>query len=163
MTPEIQAWVKQARQDFIKTPGRVLEIGSLDINGGVRQFFPDAREYVGIDLREGPGVDLVMDAHEITRREMGTFDTILCLETLEHDSQFWVTVENVKSVLGEGGHLIVSTPTFGFPLHRYPKDYWRFGEDAFREYIFSELKILRLSYLQDARDGSSICCIGVGY
>ena len=35
----------------------VLEVGSLDINGSVRELFKNCR-YVGVDLQLGPGVDL---------------------------------------------------------------------------------------------------------
>ena len=35
---------------------KVLEIGSLDINGSIRQFFSGC-EYIGVDLGEGNGVD----------------------------------------------------------------------------------------------------------
>ena len=38
----------------------VLEIGSLDINGSVRQFF-ESCNYVGCDLGVGKGVDIIAD------------------------------------------------------------------------------------------------------
>jgi hypothetical protein len=38
--------------------GRVLEIGSLDINGSVRDFFVNCEEYVGCDLGEGKALTL---------------------------------------------------------------------------------------------------------
>ena len=40
------------------TGTRVLEVGSLDINGSVRPIFTDC-EYVGLDLGPGPGVDVI--------------------------------------------------------------------------------------------------------
>ena len=39
---------------------RVVEVGSRDINGSIRELV-DADTYVGIDLEEGPGVDVVGD------------------------------------------------------------------------------------------------------
>lgn len=162
MTPSIQQWVKVAKNDFIKTSGKVLEIGSLDINGSVRQFFTDAEEYIGIDLQKGKGVDKVMGAHDITKHfSPETFSTVICLEMLEHDKAFWKTIEIIYKVLKKGGFLIVSTPTFGFPLHRFPKDYFRFGEDAFREIIFKDFKILRLSEVRVLGGSPGICCIGM--
>lgn len=161
MTPQIQQWVKLTKEDFIKFPGKILEIGSLDINGGVREFFADAEEYIGIDTQKGKGVDKLMEAHDIIKVwPEETFDTVLCLEMLEHDNAFWKTIENIRQVLKRGGFLIVSTPTFGFPLHRFPKDYFRFGEDAYREIIFKNYKILRLSEVRDIENSPGICCIG---
>ena len=161
MTPQIQQWVKKAKKDFIKSPGMVLDVGSLDINGSVREFFLDAKEYVGIDMMAGNGVDKVMEAHDILQVwKKETFDTVLCLEMLEHDSEFWITVDNIRNVVKKGGLLVVTTPTFGFPLHRYPKDYFRFGEDAYKEIIFKNFKILRLSGVRDIENSPGICCIG---
>ena len=46
-----------------RTDLNVLEIGSLDINGSVRPMFkPFQLTYTGIDMQEGPGVDIVVDA-----------------------------------------------------------------------------------------------------
>lgn len=161
MTPQIQAWVKKAKKDFIKSSGKILEVGSLDINGSVREYFTDAKEYIGIDSMKGLGVDKVLNAHNILKVwGAETFDTVLCLEMLEHDDKPWITIENVKKVLKKAGFLIMSTPTFGFPLHRFPKDYFRFGEDAFREIFFRDIKILRLSEVKDTLGSPGICCIG---
>ncbi len=161
MTPQIQQWVKKAKKDFIQQSGKVLEIGSLNINGSIRQFFSDTKEYIGIDMMKGSCVDKVMEAHDILKvfgKE--AFDTVLCLEMLEHDNAPWVTIENMHKILKKGGFLIVSTPTFGFPIHRYPKDYFRYGEDTFREIIFKDIEILRLSEVKDYLNNPGICCIG---
>lgn len=161
MTPQIQHWVKKAKKDFIKSPRKILEIGSLDINGGVRKFFTDANEYVGIDMQEGKGVDKVLEAHDILKVwPKENFDIVLCLEMLEHDNAFWKTINDIHKILKRGGFLIISTPTFGFPLHRYPKDYFRFGEDAYREIFFKGFEIIRLSEVRDIENSPGICCIG---
>lgn len=161
MTPQIQQWVKLVKREFIKSPGKVLEIGSLDINGGVRDFFMDAEEYIGIDMVKGKGVDKVVEAHDILKFwPEESFDIVLCLEMLEHDITFWHTVDNMSKILKKKGVLIVSTPTFGFPLHRYPKDYFRFGEDAYKEIIFKNFKILKLEEVRDTENSPGICCIG---
>lgn len=161
MTPQIQEWIKKAKKDFIKSPGKVLEIGSMDINGGVREFFADAEEYIGIDMQKGKGVDIVLKAHKILNVwPEETFDTVICLEMLEHDNAFWLTLENMHKVLKKNGNLIISTPTYGFPTHRYPKDYFRFGEDTFRDIFFKDYKILRLSEVKDRENSPGLCCIG---
>lgn len=161
MTPQIQNWIKKIKKKYIATPGNVLEIGSLNINGGVRDFFPDAKKYIGIDMEKGKGVDKVLQAHNILKVwKPKTFDTVVCLEMLEHDNAPWITIDIVHQVLKPGGYLIVSTPTFGFPIHRYPKDYFRYGEDAYREIIFKGFKILNLVHVKDYLDQPGICCVG---
>ena len=161
MTNQIYSWVKKAKKDFIKNPGRILEIGSKNINGSVRDVFFDTKEYIGIDSEPGFDVDLVLDAHDILKRfKPSSFDVVLCLEMLEHDNAFWITIDIMKQVLKKGGFLIISTPTFSFPLHRHPKDFFRFGEDAFQEIFFAGFEILRLNEVRDEHNDPGICCIG---
>ena len=155
MTSEIMSWIFSTRRKIPFQPGRVLEVGSKDVtydqNGSARIYFGDAKEYIGIDAEEGGSVDLVMESREITKHfELDSFDTVLCCEMLEHDVNFQTTINQIYDVLKKGGYLIITTPTFGFPLHRYPKDYWRFGEDAFREVFFAGFEILDLVHLDDA-------------
>jgi hypothetical protein len=45
---------------------RVLEVGSHDVYGTIRSCFGSVGDYVGIDLSPGPGVDLVLSAHELS-------------------------------------------------------------------------------------------------
>lgn len=162
MTPQIQNWVRASKLEYISNSGRVLEIGSKDINGTVRQYFNDAYEYIGIDMEEGNNVDIVLDSHSIgfDNRVSGLFDIIICLETLEHDNDFFCTLQNIKYSLRKNGFFFLSTPTFGFPLHRFPKDYWRFGEDAYREILMDGYKILNLSHVVDTANNPGICCLG---
>lgn len=161
MTPQIEAWVKTAKKDFIKKPGRVLEIGSKDITGSVRKYFEDATEYIGTDMERGFGVDVIIDSHNLLKKfKAGAFDIVLCHEMLEHDNAPWITIPIMQKLVKKGGIMIVSTPTFGFPLHRHPKDYFRYGEDAYREIIFQGFKILRLDEVRDSEGNPAICCIG---
>jgi hypothetical protein len=52
---------------------KVLEIGSYDVNGSLRSLFAKAGEYTGVDLKEGPGVDLVAFGHQIDALD-GSYD-----------------------------------------------------------------------------------------
>lgn len=161
MTPQIQNWVKNSRKQFIKNPGRVLEIGSKDITGNVREYFFDAKEFIGTDMERGFNVDLIIDAHDLLKKfKPESFDSVLCFEMLEHDREFWTTVEIMHKLVKKNGFLIISTPTFGFPLHRHPRDYFRYGEDAFREIFFKGFKILALDEVRDDYGNPAICCIG---
>lgn len=60
-------YISLVRECFVpaSTMGlRILEIGSYDVNGSVRKFFPES-VYTGVDLCAGPGVDLVGFGHEV--------------------------------------------------------------------------------------------------
>lgn len=107
--------------------GKILEVGSYDVNGSVREFFDD---YIGIDMRIGPNVDIVADASDIPFVN-NMFDNVLCLEMLEHDLTFWKSIEEMKRVLKPGGKLIITARGIQFPLHDYPSDYYRFTISSF--------------------------------
>jgi SAM-dependent methyltransferase len=159
MVPGILDFAKRMRQAHAIEPGNVLEVGSYNVNGTIRDVFQaGAASYLGVDMAPGPGVDVVMNAHDIAYNfRPSAFDTILCCETLEHDLRPWITVGHMRSLLKPGGHLLVTTPTFGFPEHRYPIDCYRYGEDAYRGFIFEGYEVLGLEKL--APD-PIICCIG---
>jgi SAM-dependent methyltransferase len=110
--------------------GSVLDVGSYDVNGNVRELFKGAR-YVGIDMRAGPNVDRVVDAHDLVQTfGPESFDTVVCCEMLEHDPAFWVSMSQMGRILKPEGRMILTTRGIGFPLHEYPSDLWRFTLDA---------------------------------
>jgi SAM-dependent methyltransferase len=96
--------------------GRVLEIGSYDVNGSVRALFDGAREYVGVDLIEGPGVDQVAYGHEIDE-PVGAFDLTLSGECFEHDPQWSDTFTNMIRLTRPGGLVTFTCASHGRPEH----------------------------------------------
>lgn len=151
MTNEILDWLMNIRRDLPFSPGRVLEISAQDINGTVRPLFDDATEYIACDMQEGKGVDRIMLNNRIVETfGVNSFDTIICCEGLEHDRTFMSTVTAMREALRVGGHLIITTPTVGFPYHPYPRDYWRFTKDAYEDVFFDGMTILDISTLDNA-------------
>lgn len=88
---------------------RVLEVGSRNINGTVRDLFPAVDLYHGIDLHPGLGVDEVADVFAFDPGDM-TFDCVVCCETLEHmdPAQQPVFVARLVDLLETGGVLILT-------------------------------------------------------
>lgn len=131
--------------DFIKlTPlktGRVLEIGSMNVNGSPRPVFKGA-EYIGIDFREGPGVDLVMSAEKLPEKfPLGYFDTVVCVETLEHCEHWREVLVSAWSMVRGHGHLVLTVPMPSKGRHNYPNDYWRWTQEQL-EAIFAKQEIV---------------------
>jgi SAM-dependent methyltransferase len=81
---------------------RVLEIGSYDVNGGIRQLFGRAGDYVGVDLDHGPGVDRVGFGHEVDDPDH-SFDITLSGECFEHDQHWRETFLNMARLTRPGG------------------------------------------------------------
>lgn len=114
---------------------RVLEVGSLDVNGSLRPMLESGAPslYVGVDIAPGPGVDEICDVSELVHRFGNeAFDLVICTEGLEHFLDWRGAVSNLKRVLRPGGALLVTTRSEGFPLHDYPFDYWRFSTEDMR-------------------------------
>ena len=88
--------VADANRDLL-AGARILEIGSYDVNGTVRQLFGGSREYVGVDLPPGPGVDRVGFGHEIDDPE-ASFDVAISGECFEHDPEWRRTFETMVRV-----------------------------------------------------------------
>jgi len=87
---------------------RVLELGSRNINGTVRDFFSESADYVGIDCHGGKGVDVVGIAHEYDQRDDGYFDVVVTTEMLEHDPYWEQTLEFAARMLRSGGLFILT-------------------------------------------------------
>lgn len=145
MRPEILEVVKEWVAGPLLDAKMVLEVGSYDVNGSPRAYFPNA-DYTGIDMRDGPGVDEVMNAHHLSDVfGWTTFDLVLCFETLEHDPAFWKTMEEMHHVLRVDGLLALSVPTIEFRVyHDYPSDYWRFTKAAITDVLLADWNILDL-------------------
>jgi SAM-dependent methyltransferase len=108
MHDEVLAFARAVIQKFpAYETGSVLEIGSLIINGSVREVFPNASVYFGVDAHAGDGVDAVCLGHELDLPKKD-FDVLVCAEVLEHDPYWWATLLNGYRHLRSGGLLIVT-------------------------------------------------------
>ena len=134
MIPCTLDWISRMNKEYGIRPAKVLDVGSYDYNGNPRSLFPDS-EYIGIDVKEGPNVDIVMDARKVIY-EYGTrvFDAVLCLYVFEHIPRIYPVSHSTYFVLKTGGYFYLSVPDFGYPYHQAP-DYWRFSEDTVRDVL----------------------------
>jgi SAM-dependent methyltransferase len=115
----------------------ICEFGALQVAGqegfaDLRPLFP-AKEYIGCDMREGLGVDKVINLHDIalTSESIGT---VLCLDTLEHVEYPRSALEEIHRILKPEGVAII-TSVMNFQIHDYPDDYWRFTPEAFKSIL----------------------------
>ncbi len=125
--------VARALAETFDLPGPILEVGSYQVPGqeeiaDLRGLFP-GKEYVGIDIRPGPGVDRVADVEALPQADRSV-GTVIAMNTFEHVPRFWRGFEEVYRVLRPDGALLVTCP-FYFHIHSYPSDYWRFTPEAF--------------------------------
>jgi len=125
--------VARAIDETFILPEPILEIGSYKVEGqddgvNLRNLFP-GRDYTGVDMRAGPGVDCVAEVENLPQAT-GSVGTVVSMSTFEHVRRFWKGFEEVRRVLRPDGVFVVACPFF-FHIHNYPHDYWRFTPKAF--------------------------------
>lgn len=114
---------------FLPPDPVVVDIGSMNINGGIRDVCPPGVKFVGIDFAEGPGVDYVMsDPYQVPIHD-GQVDVVTASSTFEHSPMFWLLFLDVLRVLKPTGLFYLNVPSNG-AFHRHPVDCWRFYPDA---------------------------------
>ena len=111
---EFVEYVKNNNEDFFSDK-KVLEVGSLNINGTVRDLFNDC-DYIGIDVGEGIGVDVVCSGHEYDASD-DTFDVTLSTECFEHNPYWAETFANMVRLTKSGGLVFFTCATTGRPVH----------------------------------------------
>jgi len=124
---------------------RVIEVGSYNVNGSFRDFIAPLEpiEYIGTDMRPGPGVDVECPAEELVNRfGVESFDIVISTSTLEHVKNWRQAVSNIKDICRTGGIVLTTAPS-DFPFHTFPNDFWRYTP-ADLENIFSDFNILVL-------------------
>lgn len=136
--------MRQAIKEFVALAAETLpimepiyEFGALQVPGqegfsNLRPMFP-GREYVGADMRDGPGVDRVLDLHQLDLAPESV-GTVLCLDTLEHVEFPRRALTEMHRVVRPGGLVVISS-VMNFPIHDFPFDYWRFTPEAFRSIL----------------------------
>jgi SAM-dependent methyltransferase len=119
--------------------GRLLDVGCGD-KPYEQLFRPYVDEYLGIEH--------ALTFHETSASARGkadmhydgerfplpdeSFDTVLCVQVLEHTPNPHALMTEMARVLGQDGLLILSAP-FSFRLHEEPHDYQRFSPHGLRE------------------------------
>ena len=107
---------RQKRTQSAQKMFNMLEIGSLNINGGARELLEKhAVVYVGIDMQEGPGVDIVADATVFSNPD--SFDVVICNEVFEHLQDWDKIVQRSMENLRDGGIFIATMAGEGRPPH----------------------------------------------
>lgn len=143
MEPESRAFVEK----WVKVikPKKVLEVGSYDENGSIRDLFQGC-EYLGQDLRPGRNVDTTESIVEIAATRSG-FDLVVCLNVMEHCRNPHLLMRQMSECLWLGGHILVNVP-LEIAIHRHPIDAWRILPDGMRVLAEdAELEIVEIGNL----------------
>ena len=111
--PQQRLFVESVKNHFLPNLSSVLEIGSYDVNGVVRNILecPTIDQYIGLDLVEGPGVDIVCNASEYNSPHLS--ELVLSCECFEHNP-FWLkTFVNMIANCKSTGIVVFTCATRG--------------------------------------------------
>ena len=107
----------------------IVEIGSQDVNGSLRDIFPPGISYTGVDFVEGNGVDVILQDPYKLPFEDGSVDLVLSSSCFEHSEMFWVLHQEIMRILKPHGLFYLNVPNNG-DVHQWPVDCWRFYPDS---------------------------------
>ena len=115
----------------------IYEFGSFQVPeqikfADLRPLFPD-KDYIGCDMRKGPGVDKILNLHSIDLPD-NSVGTVLCFDTLEHVEDPRKALKEIHRILKPNGIVVISS-VMDFPIHEHPHDYWRFAPEAFKSIL----------------------------
>jgi SAM-dependent methyltransferase len=113
---------------------KVIEIGSQDVNGSLRNVCPSHFKYIGVDFVNGKGVDLVLSDPYQLPFDNESVDVMLSSSCFEHSEMFWLLYLEIMRTLKPGGLFYLNVPSNG-EFHRWPVDCWRFYPDSGRALI----------------------------
>lgn len=126
--------LKFAQQHRHKTVATILDYGGRRVEGHDSYFSLIQHlvnfEYLGVDIVDGVGVDVIMTDPYCCPLPDQSADIIVTGQMFEHCEFFWLTVKDMARLLRPGGYLLAITPSAG-AVHKYPVDCWRFYPDAY--------------------------------
>lgn len=99
---------------FKNNSSRVIDLGSLDINGGPHQLLDV--DYIGSDIGAGPNVDLVCPSQELGFKT-GYFDASISSECFEHNPFWRESLGQMARLTRPGGIVIWSAAGIGRATH----------------------------------------------
>lgn len=107
----------------------ILEIGSYIGGFSIRSLASETAQYIGLDIRSGPGVDLISQEEHKIPLEDNSCDFIVSSSCFEHTKFFWILFLDIIRVLKPHGLFYLNAPSNG-KFHQYPIDAWRFFPDS---------------------------------
>ncbi len=135
---------------------RIADVGSYDMNGTFKPLFSKPGwQYVGLDIRPGPNVDIVLES-DIRWSNVAdeSFDAIISGSTMEHTKLPWIFIQECVRILKRGSLICINAP-YQWGFHEHPIDCWRVFPDGMRGVLeWAGLVVLETEMKQCYPDGS---------
>lgn len=129
--------------------GDVLDAGAGRL-GWKHVVLPYCRQYFSLDACAASNLDIVGDITTLPLVD-NSFDTILCLQVLEHTPQPACALKEIGRVLKPGGRAIISFPHLSY-IHGQPHDYFRYTRYGFESICPDNL------ILEECKENGGLLC-----
>lgn len=120
-------------------PTKIVDVGSYDVNGTYKILMKEEWQYTGVDIEDGPNVDIHMPALYTIPVPDETFDVAISGQCFEHVANPFKLMCEVSRIVKPEGLFIMTAP-FQAPEHRHPIDCWRIFSDGWKS-LFEESNI----------------------
>ena len=117
--PEQRLFFEELAKRFsthFQTAQTILEVGSQNINGSIRDFFSEQSTYLGIDIGPAQDVDLIIPG-ELIQLPTGWADISVSTECFEHAKNWKDVLANMIRVTKPTGLVILTFAGFGRATH----------------------------------------------
>lgn len=106
-----------------KLRGKVVEVGSRNINGSVKDIIPHR---IGTDMCCGAEVDIICEAKDLLDHFWPeSVDAVMSFDCFEHIQEWRESLTAMWGILKPGGWLVMTMASPKKGRHAYPDDYWR--------------------------------------
>ena len=124
---------------------KIVDIGSLDINGSYKSLFENENwEYIGLDIEEGKNVNIVLENENELLFDNDSIDVVISGQAFEHMEFPWIVIKEVSRTLKPNGLACIIAPSSG-PYHAYPRDCWRILPDGMKALAkFAGLEVIEI-------------------
>ena len=104
--------MKKFVEEYGLQKSSVIDVGACDINGTYRDLFPGGK-YVGVDVRPGPNVDVIMGSKEW--KALKKADAVISGQSLEHAEYVQGFMAEIYGAVKSGGLVCIIAPSAGSP------------------------------------------------
>jgi len=130
----------------------VLDLGSYDVNGTFKPLMKETWKYIGVDIAQGPNVDMVMPEEYKIPMDDNSVDLLISGSCLEHVKNPFRLFKEATRILKSNCYAFIMVP-HDMGLHRFPIDCWRFFPDGMSA-LFEEsnLKVVETYIVEQKRN-----------
>jgi SAM-dependent methyltransferase len=143
--------MRRCVDEFLPTEGRltIVDFGSHTLPARLEEQMIHRRllgerecTLIGVDVREGPNVDLVMKKPYRVPLRSNSVDAVISGQVFEHIPFFWASTLEIARLLKPGGVFLMSVPSRG--RRHTAVDCWRYYPDGIRAMAaFAGLEVLK--------------------